>query len=147
MLDNLGGIRSMIERQGLPPRINVIVEQLEKQNKIKIEDVPQVGIDEVKQLFQLVDGQNLIGAIVAHIAASVPADQLPQSVDPEKLASDLTDGEVDSMLEGSPEELAALLEGCSDDTINHVLSRAIDTDASPEHMKVIQDALDEVGTN
>lgn len=78
MFDQLGGIRDMIERQGLPPRLRVIVDKFEKRTGHPIEKLSEDHLKEVRQIAQLVDGNNLIAVLVATMGSLVPDDELPQ---------------------------------------------------------------------
>ena len=70
MADELSGVRHLIDRQGLPARINELVKHIETQGR-KLEDPLDRGWQEVRQLQGLVDGNNILAAIVAHYAANV----------------------------------------------------------------------------
>lgn len=74
-MDQMQGVRTIIDRLGLPPRIKFVVAELEKHNG-PLEQLPEAGAAEVRQIRGYVDGENLLAAIVAHIVSEIPAEEL-----------------------------------------------------------------------
>lgn len=75
-IDNLGDLRHVVDRMGLPPRAKLLIDQLEKQ--APIDKLPKSGEAEVRQILGYVAGPTLLAAIVAHLLGAIPDDQLPQ---------------------------------------------------------------------
>lgn len=82
-LDNLGDLRHVIDRIGLPPRLAFIVGELEKRQPI--DKLKPEADAEVRQVLQLVAGPVLLAVIVAHLIGEIPDEALPQPepVEPE----------------------------------------------------------------
>lgn len=66
----LGGLRTLVDRLGVPPRIAELVRQIEA-DKGPIDRPPEQGFREVVHLMKLVDGAALLGCIVAYLAADI----------------------------------------------------------------------------
>lgn len=81
MKENLGGVRHIIDRIGLPQRIGLLIHAMEAEG-LKLEDPPEVGAKEVRQLMGLVDGHWLLGALVAHIVSALDPAEFPELAEP-----------------------------------------------------------------
>jgi hypothetical protein len=75
-MDQLQGVRVLIDRLGLPPRLAYLVAEMERQDGPLNEVGETPGALEVRRILGMVDGQNLCAAIVACLCNHVPADEL-----------------------------------------------------------------------
>lgn len=73
-MDQLGGIRTLIDRLGLPPRLKIIVENFEREYGPLDQVGPTKGAAEVRQILGMVDGQNLLAALVSMLCNDVVVD-------------------------------------------------------------------------
>jgi hypothetical protein len=76
-LDNFGGLRQLIDKMDMPPRLAALVGMIERDIG-PIEEPPADGIAEIKQALAYVDGHVLLGAIVAFMIAQIPDEALEQ---------------------------------------------------------------------
>lgn len=94
-LDQLGGIRTLIDRMGLPPGIGRIIAEFESVSG-PLEKVGARGDAEVRAVLQLVDGPTLFAAIVAKLVDLIPDQvyaEMTKSDEPE--AADDLDVDID----------------------------------------------------
>ncbi len=73
MLDTMAGVRTLIDRSDLPPRLKLLIENIEK-DLGPIDEVPDKGGAEVRQVLNLVDGTNLLAGIIAWMIETIPYD-------------------------------------------------------------------------
>lgn len=69
-MEQMQGVRTIIDRLGLPPRMKVLVEHIEKEFG-PLEQLPDAGAEEVRRIRGYVDGENLLAAIVARFVNEV----------------------------------------------------------------------------
>jgi hypothetical protein len=73
-MEQMQGVRIIIDRLGLPPRMKILVEQIEDRFG-PLEEMPDIGAAEVRRIRGYVDGENLLAAIVARIINDVPVEE------------------------------------------------------------------------
>lgn len=74
--EELGGISYLIERLGLPPRMTLLVKEMETVRPLT--DPDPIGEAEVSHLLGMVDGPMLIAAIMAAIISHVPLTEVEE---------------------------------------------------------------------
>jgi hypothetical protein len=89
MLDTMQGIRTIIDRQDLPPGMRQLVTKIEEQHG-PLEKLDPAAEKEIREVLAYVDGAALCVAIVVALLTQVPdtGTRARQVVEPEKIESD-----------------------------------------------------------
>ena len=99
-MENMAGVRQLIDRQPIPPRMKMLIKQIEDRPGFAVDAPPATGAAEVKEIMQLVDGNNLLAGIVACILASIPVEEPEADPEPEPENED-GDDETDDQLDNA----------------------------------------------
>jgi hypothetical protein len=74
MFENNSGIRTIVDRLEIGPRLRALVTKMEADG-MKLDQPPAAGAAEVKALLDLVDGTALCAAILAHLIDHIEVEQ------------------------------------------------------------------------
>lgn len=112
-MDQLQGVRTLIDRLGLPPRLKMLVTRMEEESG-PLELVGTTpGGGEVRRIQGMVDGQNLLASIVAAMLNHVPVDEEELRADGQKADQRTAYDRWIDAAEAYPQCLVLWLEGAS----------------------------------